>query len=299
MKVINFGSLNIDKVYQLVDFVSAGETVSAADYQEHAGGKGLNQSIALARAGAQVMHVGAIGRDGAFLKALLAEEGVDVSMVKTIDEATGHAIIQVNAKGQNCIIVYGGANHRLTRGHIDEALAQGAPGDLVLLQNEVNDVGYIIAAAHALGLKVACNPSPITENIAALPLHDVDIFLVNEIEGAYLADLSQNATGTAETTNYEEILQMLHDKYPQSCIVLTLGGEGVLYQSGQDTLCVKAIPVMPVDTTAAGDTFTGYYLEAILHGCGAEAALQRANRAAAIAVTRPGAAQSIPRADEV
>ncbi len=293
MKIINFGSLNIDRVYELTDFVTPGATVSARALNTFAGGKGLNQSIAAARAGAHVFHVGAVGSDGAFLLDLLKDAGADVSMTKTLDSESGHAIIQVNQNGQNCIIIYGGTNRKLTRDHIDAALGLAEPGDIALLQNETNNIPYIMEQASARGMKVAWNPSPIPENLSEFPLEKADYLIVNEIEGAALAGLG------AEEKNFEVILSALREKYPKVRVVLTLGDQGVLYEDEAGKASHPVFQANAVDTTAAGDTFCGYFLAGICQGRPVSECLRQASAASSIAVSRSGAAPSIPVYKEV
>ena len=132
MRIINFGSLNIDKVYQVEQFVRPGQTITAKDYAVAAGGKGLNQSVALARAGAAVWHAGKLGADGAMLRDRLAENGVELSCLMVGDCPTGHAIIQVDRSGQNCIILYGGTNRQITQDYADEVLSHFAAGDVLV-----------------------------------------------------------------------------------------------------------------------------------------------------------------------
>lgn len=161
MKVLNFGSLNIDLVYRVRDFVRPGETISAQEFARFAGGKGLNQSVALARAGAQVVHAGAVGADGGFLLDLLRESGVDCSAVAVVDDVpTGHAVIQVSDAGENSIVLYPGANHRITAELIDRALAPTEPGDVLLLQNEISSMIDIMRRAHDRDLRIFFNPAP-------------------------------------------------------------------------------------------------------------------------------------------
>ena len=171
MKVLNFGSLNIDFVYRVRDFVRPGETISAASFARFPGGKGLNQSIALARAGARVLHAGAVGTDGGFLVDLLRENGVDCSLVAVIDDTpTGHAVIQVADSGENSIVLYPGANHRIADELIDRALALTAPGDILLLQNEISAMPEIMRRAAERNLRIFFNPAPMTGAVAAYPL---------------------------------------------------------------------------------------------------------------------------------
>ena len=290
MKIINFGSLNIDKVYAVDHIAAPGETVSATGLTLNAGGKGLNQSIAAARAGAQVLHAGAIGPDGAFLEQLLQDNGVDTSPLLHVEGESGHAVIQVDAAGQNSIVVFGGANHALTEDYVHQVLNQAQPGDIVLLQNEINVVEPVLRTALLKGLTVCFNPSPIPTE--PLPYNLVDIFLVNETEAAALADLPAGSEP-------ETILDNLGWAYPRSTIVLTLGEKGVLCRSDGGNNGQKASPVSAVDTTAAGDTFTGYFLAGLCQGKDLTLCLKEAAAAAALAVSRPGAAPSIPAREEV
>ena len=289
MKILNFGSLNVDIVYAVEHIVKPGETISAPTRALHAGGKGLNQSVAAARAGAQVIHAGNIGADGAFLAELLRDAGADVSHLRTLDAPSGHAVIQVDKNGQNSILVCGGANRMYNREYIDAMLALAEPGDFVLTQNETNEVPYLLRAAHEKGLRVALNPSPMTEEILSWPLECVSLFLVNETEGEAI---------TGKNTQ-EDILAAMEERFPNAETILTLGKKGAVRSVKGQRIFQKSYPVKAVDTTAAGDTFTGFYLAGLIRGEAPETALNKASMASAIAVSRPGAAPSIPLRKEV
>lgn len=289
MKILNFGSLNIDHVYRVAHFVAPGETASVLSYQKNAGGKGLNQSIALARAGAPVCHAGQIGRDGGFLADLLSAEGVDVTHLGVTDQPTGHAVIQVNPEGQNCILVCAGANGTVSADYMRSVLACFGAEDWLLLQNEVAGLPTLLSLAKERGMRVILNPSPITEELLHTDLSAVDCFILNETEGYAL-------TGETEPFAVPDRLAML---YPRAEILLTLGADGALWQADGKRVYGSACPVEAVDTTAAGDTFTGYFLAARAEGASAEEALSLAAQAAAIAVTRPGAAASVPYRREI
>lgn len=292
MKIINFGSLNIDKVCNVEDFVQPGETIMATGYSVNAGGKGLNQSVAAARAGAQVLHAGAVGNDGLFLKEILADAGADVSCLRTMDTESGCAFIEVNSKGQNRIIVSAGTNRMYTEEYIRSVLEKAEAGDFVLLQNEINMVGEIIRLSHEKGCRVVFNASPIPENPEEFPLELVDIFMVNELEAAALSGISEEA-------DFQEILNALRNKYPKAAIVMTLGKEGVLYGCGDQFASHPIFKVDAVDTTAAGDTFCGYFLAALCAEKSVESALKEASAASAMAVSKKGAAPSIPMHEAV
>lgn len=289
MKLLDFGSLNIDHVYRLERMVREGETIAAGEYQKNAGGKGLNQAIALRKAGAEVFMAGAVGQEGGFLLQFLAEQGVDTRHVRTLDAPTGHALIQVDGEGRNCIIVYGGANRLITPEMADSILDSFAPGDYVLLQNEISPLGHILRSAHERGLRIIINPSPITQDLLEAPLHLADWLILNETEGHELSGQTQA----------DAILDALIKRYPGCRFVLTLGEAGSIYADSARRVKQPAFTVPAVDTTAAGDTFTGYFLESVMKGETVERALLRASKASSITVSRPGAGQSIPCSDEV
>lgn len=295
-KALCFGSANIDETYCVPHMVAKGETLAATSVARRSGGKGLNQAVALARGGASTSFAGAIGADGAFLLEELANAGVDTSNVRTLEnERTGVAIIQNDAEGDNCIILYPGANRCMTEERIDEALAGFGEGDLILLQNEINLVGLIIEKAHARGMKVALNPSPMDETMLQVPFDKVDYLLVNEIEATQLL----GADDLAARKDWDAVAQLLGDKFPHMQVVLTLGGAGSKYIAGGSVKSYPALSKKVVDTTGAGDTFTGFLLAALLRGEDVDAAMTLAAQASAIAVSRPGAAPSIPTLDEV
>lgn len=289
MKVVNFGSLNIDFVYRVDAFIRPGETKPARQREIFCGGKGLNQSIACAKAGLDVYHAGFVGKEGRFLVEKMRESGVNTDFVREVDACCGHAIIQVNDDGQNCILLYPGTNAMLTADFIDEVLDHFEPGDVVLLQNETNMVGVIMEKAVERGLRVAFNAAPLTETVKLYPIAKTAWLFVNEIEGGALSG----------KTDYVSIADKLRGMYPETDIVLTLGAEGSIYIGQQGSFHAPAKRVVPVDTTAAGDTFTGFYLKGALNGLNAEHSLGLATMASAVAVTRPGAADSIPSMETV
>lgn len=290
MKILSLGSLNLDYVYAIPHFVKAGETLASTTRNIFCGGKGLNQSIALARAGAQVYHAGKIGSDGIVLREQLTKSGVDTSFIHVVHVPTGHAIIQVDPSGQNCIIIYGGANQSISHEDIDAVLENFDSGDILLLQNEISSRDYAIKSASEKGMLVALNPSPMDQSLkssAALQL--VHWFILNEIEGHGL---------TGEILP-ENICHKMRTIYHNSIIVLTLGSNGVMYYDGNKTYSHGIYQVDTVDTTAAGDTFAGYFLACTAAGYAPEECLQIACKASAIAVSKPGASDSIPTMEEV
>ncbi len=289
MRVINIGSLNVDHVYQVDHFSRPGESLIARGYARFAGGKGANQSLAIARAGAGVLHVGKIGREGEWMIAPMKADGVDVSRVVVSDEPGGHAMIQVDRDGQNSIVVFGGTNQQIEPADVDAALAAAARDDIVALQNETNVTAHAMRRAAERSLRVFFNAAPFTDAVRSYPLELVSSFFINEVEGKEL---------TGERAP-EAIASAMIAKYPSAEVVLTLGSEGALWGKGPLRERVPAVRVKVVDTTGAGDTFIGYTLAGICQGMPIRRALESATRAAAICVSRRGAAASIPRRREL
>lgn len=291
MKILNFGSLNIDYVYSLSHFVQKGETITSDMLNVFAGGKGLNQSIALSRAGGNVYHAGAIGADGLFLEEILNEAGVDTRfLMKCENIRTGNAIIQKDREGDNCIILYGGANQAITKEMADEVLSAFGEGDWLFLQNEISEIPYMVEKAHERGMRIVLNPSPMNEKILRINLNYIDCFILNEVEAHALVQ---------EDVDKAALLNQLKERFPHAEIVLTLGEKGSVYAGAEGIAEQKAYQVATVDTTAAGDTFIGYYMAGRLQGESVKEALDMAARASAIAVSKKGAAPSIPKRDEV
>ena len=292
MKVLSFGSLNVDYVYKLPHVVVKGETLSSKALNVYPGGKGLNQSIALGKAGAEVYHAGAIGEDGTFLVKCLEDAGVNTKFVKVMPEIkSGHAIIQNTDDGDNCIVLYGGANQSITKEQVDETLSFFEEGDYIILQNEINELKYIVEKAHEKGMNIVLNPSPMNEIINGLPLDFVDCFLLNEIEAAQVLG--------KEVVDPDEIIAELAQTFPNAKVVLTLGSEGSVFYDGKEKLRQGIYKVKAVDTTAAGDTFAGFFIAGIAMGKEVKESMDMAAKASAIAVSRPGAGVSIPTLSEV
>ncbi len=289
MRILNYGSLNLDYVYTVDHIVEAGETISSIGLEVFCGGKGLNQSVALARAGAQVCHAGMVGADGDALIQVCRENGIDTTHIRTVPERSGNAIIQVSARGQNSIVLFGGANQCNQREYIDETLACFQKGDWLLLQNEVNLLDEMIDKAAERGLQIALNPSPYNEIVANCDLSKVTLFLLNEVEGKQI-------TGESETA---AILAKMCKIYPNAKVVLTLGKDGVAFMDGDKIFHHGIYDVPVVDTTAAGDTFTGYFIASLMNGENAEESLRLASVASSFAVSKKGATVSIPTAFEV
>ena len=289
MRILNIGSMNLDMVYQLDHIVQPGETEASFGMNVFLGGKGINQSVAAAKAGAEVCHGGMIGEDGQPFLDACKEFGVDGSYIRKVPGKSGHAIIQIDRNAQNSILLFGGANQMLTEEYVDSVLADFAPGDILLLQNEVNMLPYIVDKAHERGLLIALNPSPFNAALEAVDLKKISLFLLNEVEGNQITGLNEPSA----------ILEKMLTLFPGARIVLTLGKDGAIYGDAEVTHFQPAFPVSAVDTTAAGDTFTGYFLAGLCQGLPIPEILKRSAKASAIAVTRPGAVPSIPWREEV
>lgn len=293
IKFLCFGSLNIDYTYAVPHFVRAGETISASEVKTFCGGKGLNQSIAIARAGGEVYHAGRIGKDGVFLLDEMRRSGVNVDLVTVTEgEQTGHAIIQNTPDGENCILIYRGANGQISESQTDAVMGNFGEGDILVLQNEINDIPHIIAAGKKRGMTIAFTPAPMTEEVKSYPLEDVDYILLNETEALALAGIDGGR-------KKEDIAAVLANKYPSVRFVLTLGGAGSMYIYREERVRQEADKVKAVDTTAAGDTFAGFFLQSIAEGKSVKQSLIIASKAAAISVTRKGASPSIPYKEEL
>ena len=292
--IYNFGSINVDYVYAVESIVRPGETISAIGLQTFPGGKGANQTVAMCRAGAKVVHVGQVGKDTEWMQELLAKEGADVSNVLVSNDTPGGcAIIQVEKSGQNSIIVLGGTNQCIPETLVEDVLSKASPSDWLTLQNELNLTPLAMKAAKAHGLKVCFNPSPLTNAIAAYPLDCVDLLIVNEDEAAVLAGLSIGALP-------ENAAASIFARYCTPMICITLGSKGaMLFKNGGNPIRQDAFKVKAVDTTGAGDTFTGYLLAGIADGLELDKAIRRAALAASISVGRNGAIPSIPYAEDL
>ncbi|KAG2179522.1 hypothetical protein INT44_006369 [Umbelopsis vinacea] len=309
-KVLNFGSINIDETFEVPHLCLKGETLSSVGYTIRGGGKGSNQSAALGRAGAKVYHAGIVGKDAVWVKDLIHDQGVDVSFIKVDEqEANGRALIQVSQEnGDNCIVLYPGTNAKYTAEYAQQVLENFGPGDWILQQNEISQGGAIMNVAADKGLSVIFNPAPMTSSVLSeFPLDKVDILQVNETEATIMY---QAVTGRTDEPVPEELVELLMKSYPKlQGIVMTLGGDGVLafFRHNGQTQKYR-IPVAKAivkDTTAAGDTFVGFFLAAFLRDTQqeffkrVESSLNEANVAAAISVERPGSMSSVPTLNEV
>ena len=292
-KILNFGSLNLDYVYQVSHFVKPGETLSAASQTINAGGKGLNQSVALAKAGAEVYHAGCLGIGGEKLEKLMKEYGVNTSFLIPVNQIQGNAVIQVTPAGENSIVLFGGSNQCISEEQVNNTLSSFGEGDFFVLQNEISNLPMIIDKARAIGMVIFLNPSPFDDRLDRVDFGKLDWLLVNEIEAEQL-------TGESKP---EAVWQSVHNRYPELSLLFTLGSQGsYAYRengAGLEKAFQQAYEVKAIDTTGAGDTYTGFFISSLMNNLSLTECMKRASMAAAISVTRSGAAQSIPSAEEV
>ncbi len=281
MPLLNVGSINIDHVYRVEQFVQPGETRAVASYQRFLGGKGANQSLALARAGADVRHLGAIDHNSDWVLDYLQSDGVDTRFVEKTDTPTGHAIIQVDDSGENCILIAAGANATIERDRVALALDHAQPSDWVLLQNETSAVADTAELAASRGLRVAYNPAPFDADTVSAMLPHLALLVVNGGE-------------------FEALTNAMQGDIPATTdLLITHGSVGAELRYDGEQIFVPAHKVNAIDTTGAGDTFIGYFLASQMAGMDRVTSLERAAAASALSVSRAGAAESIPHAAEV
>lgn len=288
-KIIVIGSINLDLVFHVEDIAKAQETIPSKSAQRFLGGKGLNQALALSKAYPDISLYAIVSINDKYLLEEIKALGIKEAMIESLPGETGMAFIQVDKTGQNCIVLHKGVNHSFEETRINRVLSECHEGDLIVLQNEINALKTIITLAKQKRLKIAFNPSPFDFTILDLPLEDVDYLIFNEVEGQRLSHFKEP----------ELILETLHKRYPNTVLVLTLGADGVMAQENETTTTMESHKVEVVDTTAAGDAFTGYFLAGVLKGLSVAEALEMGNAAGALSVTRQGASTSIPSLDEV
>lgn len=287
MAIWNLGSINTDHLYRVPHIPAPGETILAQGLETGLGGKGANMSVAAARAGALVNHIGAVGPDGQWALTRLMEYGVDTRRIASLEHPTGHAIISLDAAGENAIVVFPGANVHIEKDAVGLALSEASNGDLLVMQNETNCQAFAAETGSQLGLKVAYAAAPFQASAVKQVLPFLDILVLNEIEMAQL----QAATGLNPSAEMG-VDTVVVTKGPQGC---------TLYEakSGWAAQEFDAIKVEAVDSTGAGDTFTGYFLAALDRGATSKEAVELAIKAAALMVTRLGTADVIPDLKEV
>ena len=284
MAIWNLGSINADMVYSMPHLPGPGETLAARRLERFLGGKGANMSVAAARAGSHVAHIGAVGSDGHWARDRLTEYGVDTRQVVDAQVPTGHAIIAVDDQAENLIILYPGANHAIDPSHLGQVLSGAETGDILVMQNETNAQVDAARLGRDLGLTVCYAAAPFQAEAVQAVLPYLDFLILNQVEAEQL----QAATGMAAAD-----LGVEH-------VIVTLGSEGAQYfHRGAAPISFAAHKVKAVDTTGAGDTFTGYVLAGMDRGMPMAQAITLANRAAALMVMRHGTADVIPDLKEV
>lgn len=283
MAIYNLGSINIDYFYQVPRLVLPGETIAASAFHFGLGGKGANQSIAAARGGASVFHIGAVGPDGEWALERLDNFGVNTDNVASLEIPTGHAIITVDPEGENAIVIYSSANVALAEEQIEEALSSANEGDFCILQNETNLAPFTAQMAKERGMRVVYSAAPFDENHVREMLPHIDILVVNEVEATQLA----------------EALETNPDELPISQVLITRGSGGAVFRSSEGEVEVPAFDVVPIDTTGAGDTYLGFFVAGLDAGMDTKGAMTFASAGAAIQVMRSGTGDAIPELLEV
>ncbi len=284
MAVWCFGSINIDHFHVLDHLPAPGETLASRAYRVELGGKGANQSVAAARAGAPVRHLGAVGADGASALFELEAAGVACGAVQRLDGATGHAVILVDLAGENSIVIHAGANREMALVPVLEALEEAEIGDLLLMQNETAHQAEVAEAAMGKGMEVIYSAAPFDPEAVKAVLPFVSILVMNAVEARQM----------------QAALGLSLDEMPVETLVVTRGSGGASwYARGWPEIHVPAFPARVVDTTGAGDCFTGALAAALDLGAGPEAAMRYASAAAGLQVGRHGTAGAMPRRAEI
>lgn len=284
MAIYNLGSINADNVYRVPHLVAPGETLAAADLTQGLGGKGANMSVAAARAAARVVHIGAVGTDGRWAIERLMEYGVDTRHISQITGPSGHANIYVDPMGENSIVLFAGSNRALTDAMIGAALSEASPDDSFVTQNETSGQAHAAKMARDLGMHVVYAAAPFDVGAVKAVMPCLDLLVLNAVEAAQLVSESGSDIG----------------ELPVADVIVTMGAEGCMwYSKTADPMNFPARQVVPVDTTGAGDTFTGYLVAGLDRGMPMAQAIDRATRAAALMVTRVGTADVIPDLKEL
>ena len=289
------GSINLDLIGRVGRLPSPGETVPGDRFDTAPGGKGANQALAARRAGAEVVMVGAVGKDAfaAEATALLGKAGVDLSKVREAASATGVALILVGGDGENMIAVVPGANGTVLPGDI--AAAKLEKDDVVLLQHEIpaETVEAVLDAAHSAGAISILNTAPFRAEAAAF-LDKADYVVANETEFDLYAE-ALSLKGVDRESRMRDFVQRTGRP-----VIVTLGGEGVLVAASEgEFFHIPAMKIVPVDTVGAGDTFCGYFAQGLESGLSLENAARRAGVAGSLACLKHGAQPAIPLTSEV
>ncbi|UWQ41373.1 ribokinase [Leisingera aquaemixtae] len=285
MAIWNLGSINADMVYSMPHLPAAGETLAALRLDRFLGGKGANMSVAATRAGSEVHHIGAVGSDGDWAIERLKAYRAGTEHIVQVEAPTGHAIIAVEPGGENQIILFPGANRLISKDQLNQALDKASAGDILVMQNETNMQAEAAQLGRQMGLRVCYAAAPFDADAVQAVLPYLDFLILNEVEAQQLQQAIGKSPGQIGIKD----------------VIVTLGSKGARHIDGETgaVLDVPALPVTAVDTTGAGDTFTGYVLSGLDRGLAMAEAMDQASRASALMVTRHGTADVIPELAEV
>ena len=266
--------------------------MSSLGVEQFPGGKGLNQSISASLAGTRVKHYGSVGPDGKLLLNALQEADVDISGISVSAHNSGQAFIQVDSEGRNAIVIEGGSNRKITKPLIEKALDDLEEGDWLLLQNEINDLDWIIDEGARRGARIALNLAPVDSRIESYPLAKLSLLIVNRVEAQSVAGREQ--IGDALARSVSALL-------PETVVLLTEGKEGsiLIDPVSQSATKTGSFEIDVVDETAAGDAFVGYFMAGLVENKDLSTSLIEASAAGALAVSSNGAATSIPARQNV
>ena len=279
--IYNIGSINADYFYNVSHIPRPGETLAATRVERGLGGKGVNQSVAMKNAGSSVRHLGAVGEDGEWMVEKLSLAGVDTARIVSLSGPSGHAIITIADDGENAITIFPGANRLIDSDQVQLWLATISATDWLVLQNETSQQRLAAELAKSRGARVVYSAAPFDAEVVADILPFIDFLCVNEIEAAALI-------------NHFNVKSL--NNLGVNALLITHGSQGAVYHNFEKKLeiTVKGIPVQVVDTTGAGDTFCGYFIALLSQGKDPLVALNIANKAAALKVTKLGTVDAIP-----
>ncbi|MFK7939603.1 MAG: ribokinase [Roseovarius sp.] len=277
--IYNFGSINADYIYDVPHLPGPGETLASTGFSRQLGGKGANQSVAVARAGRSVRHIGAIGADGTWMQEAMRNYGVETTHITTVDGVSGHAVVNVDTQGENAIVLHPGANVKQSLTKLKQALSGSDQSDILMLQNETNLQPEVAQFAKGVGLYVIYTAAPFDAEAVHAVLPYIDLLVMNAVEATQL----HCALGDVGVPHK----------------LITHGADGADWIEPALSFHMSSFPVTPIDTTGAGDCFVGYVAAGLDQGLKPETALRRASAASALQVQKKGTAEAIPSLSEV
>ncbi len=291
MKILVFGSLGIDYSYWIPHFLKEGEELRASRFERLPGGRGLKQATSIAKSGEEVYFAGCIGKDGLFLKEYMEENGVDTGCLKISDAPQSHAIKQRYGDNEYSIISYGQTNNEIDESYIDNVLERFDSGDIILIQNEIGNIPYIIDKAYERGMRVFFNPSPFDEELRSIDYSKVDTLILSEKE-------AEELTGVLDVRSFCEYFRKYHKNLK---VLLTLGAIGGIYLDGEFELSFPSYSEAQEAVGSSGDTFVGYFVSGIRKGLQIEKILKKASCASALVVLskRNNMLPTVPSSAEV